>query len=154
MGILTKDELLGASDLVTREVPLPELGGSVVVRSLPASYSNEASSASLEMVTDPRTGRQTAKADTAKLEELQVYHGVINPKFDSIDEVKIFSTRVGASWQLIVRTINEISGLSEEDVKRTEALFQSGGPPAGGVHGDDGVAAGNGRSDLPASTGA
>lgn len=150
MAYLTKDALLGASDLVERDVDLrPAVDGSVRVRSLPASYSNEASSASLEMVTDPRTGRQTAKADTGKLEELQVLHGLVDPKLDSIDEVRLLSRRLGASWQKIIRTINEISGIDEEAIKRTEELFQTSGLPPAGVSGDAAVAAGNGRSDIP-----
>jgi hypothetical protein len=60
MGILSKEALLGASDLVEREVELPSIGGSVRVRSLPAAYSNEATSQALE-VSQGRRGEQTAK---------------------------------------------------------------------------------------------
>lgn len=154
MAILSKEALLGATDLVTREVDLnPAIDGSVKVRSLPAAYSNAASSASLEMVTDPRTGMQTAKADTSKLEELQVLHGLIEPRLDTIEEVRALALRIGGSWQKIVREINEISGIGPEDVKRTEALFRAGGLSEEGVPGDAGVGPGNGRShmDVPAS---
>lgn len=153
--MLSKEALLGASDLTEREVDLrPHIEGSVRVRSLPASYSNEASSASLEMVTDPQTGRQTAKADTAKLEELQVLHGLVDPKLESIEEVRLLSHRLGASWQKIIRTINEISGITEEDFKRTEQLFLPGGHASEGVSGANGVASGGAGSDLPVPAGA
>ena len=74
MGILSKEALLGASDLVEREVELPSIGGSVRVRSLPAASSNQAISEALEMVVG-RRGDQTSRINTAKLEVIQVPGG-------------------------------------------------------------------------------
>lgn len=152
MGILSKDALLGASDLVEREVDLrPHIDGSVRIRSLPAAYSNEASSASLEMVTDPKSGRQTAKTNIGLLERLQVKHGLIDPQLESDEEVALFSRRCGAAWHLIVREINEISGIDEEAVKRTEDLFRAGGSETSRVSGDAPAAANGAGSDIPVS---
>lgn len=153
MAILTKDALLGATDLVEREIELPTLGGSVRVRSLPAAYSNQAQSEALEVVTG-RRGEQTAHVNTAKLEALQVLHGLIDPKFNSIEEVNTFAQQCGPAWHEIVKAIDEISGLDKEAIERANAMFQSGGPgPAGEVVGN-GVGAGDSRPDLPVRTGA
>ena len=155
MAILTKEALLGASDLVTREVSLqPHIDGSVRVKSLPATYSNEAASASMEMVTDPKTGRQRATANTGKMEELQVLHGLVEPKLDNLEEVRLFASRVGASWAKIVDAIQEISGLDRESVERTETLFQPGGSEGSGVSGTVGAANGSGGSDIRPPVGA
>ena len=62
----------------------------------------------LEVVTDQR-GRQTAKVNTAKLEAIQVLHGLIDPKLDSLEEVNLFAMRCGSSWRKIVGAIDEIS---------------------------------------------
>lgn len=41
MGLLTRDQILGASDLPTKEVEVPEWGGSVLVRSITAKDRDE-----------------------------------------------------------------------------------------------------------------
>jgi len=148
---LTKGALLGASDLVTREVPV--LGDTVTVRSLPAAYSNQALSEALETHTG-RRGEQTHRVNTQKLEELQVLHGLVDPKFDTLEEVRALSLTLGPAWQAIVKAIQEVSGLQEEDVKKTEAIFPVGGTGQGGA--DVGVAAGsgNGGPAVPVRAGA
>jgi hypothetical protein len=150
---LTKSALLGASDLVTREVVLPSLGDSVTVRSLPAAYSNQAMSEALEVVTG-RRGEQTARVNTQKLEELQVLHGLIDPKLDTVEEVRALSMQIGASWRTIVETIDAISGIDKAAIERAEQTFPAGGEDAGGSELGDGAPTGNGRSDLPVRAGA
>lgn len=148
MAILSKEALLGASDLVEREVELPSIGGSVRVRSLPAAYSNQAISEALEVATDPR-GRQTARVNTGKLEALQVLHGLIDPKLASIDEAVSFASRCGPAWRKLVEVIDEISGIDKEAIEKTNAAFQAGGDSEGRVAVGNGTAAGGSGSDLP-----
>lgn len=131
MGLLTKDALLGASDLVEREVELPTIGGSVKVRSLPAQFSNEASSKALKLMTGPR-GEQTAAIDTAELELIQVFHGVIEPKFASLEEVRVFATKCGPAFKEVVRVIDEISGVDKAAIEDANSRFQSRGGSSNG----------------------
>lgn len=128
MGILSKDALLGASDLREREIDLTPYGinGSVRVRSLPAAFSNQAQSDGVEMVTDT-SGKQTARVNTVKIEELQVLHGLIDPQFTTVEEVRAFSERNGPSWRAIVKAIDELSGVDKEAIEKANKLFQSGG---------------------------
>jgi hypothetical protein len=151
----TKDGLLNASDLVEREVDLDTIGISVLVRSLPAAYSNQATSEALEVVTG-RRGEQSARVNTAKLEQLQVLHGLVDPKMNSLDEVIAFSQRCGPAWRRIVDTIDEISGIDKAAIEKTNATFQSGGPGETGVPVGNGTApvSGSGGPDLPVRTGA
>jgi hypothetical protein len=153
MTIASKGELLGASDLVEREVPLTSLGLTVRVRSLPAAYSNEALSSALETVIG-RDGEQTARVNTGKLEELQVLHGLIEPKLDTVEEVRQFAQRTGVAWREVVRVIDEISGINKTDVDRANTTFRAGGQSEEGPPEVNGAGAGSGRSDLPARTGA
>jgi hypothetical protein len=148
MGIASKDDLLRASDLVEREVELPSINMSVRVRALAAAYSNEAMSEALEVSTDAR-GRQTASVNSRKLEELQVLHGLIEPKFDTIEEVQAFSQNVGRAWQKIVETIGELSGVDQATIERTNATFQSGGPEPGGTLVGNGSASREGAGEPP-----
>ena len=126
MAYLNKNALLEASDLVERDVELPSIGGSVRVRSLPAAYSNQASSEALEMVSGPR-GEQTAHVNTAKLENLQVLHALVEPKLNSIAEAETFAKNCGPAYKEIIRVIDEISGVDKEALEKAEARFRAGG---------------------------
>lgn len=150
MGLLTKDALLAASDLTEQEVDLtPHVDGSVRVRSLPAAYANQAVSEAMEMTTST-SGQQTARVNSAKLEELQVLHGLIEPRLASLQEVQQFSRQCGRAWQKIVRAIQDISGVDEKAVERTNAMFQGGGEPATGLSAVHGTGAGSNGSDQSA----
>lgn len=151
--LMSKDALLGASDLVTREVELPTIGGTVKVQSLPAKYSNDAISAAMEVVTDNR-GRQTARVNTSKLEELQVLHGLVEPRLSSLDEVAVFATKCGPAWRAVVDTIDEISGVNKAAIEETNARFRDGGPGAAGDDVDVRDGSGSNGSDLPLRAGA
>ena len=150
---ISKEALLGASDLVERDVELPSIGGSVRVRSLPAAYSNQAISESLEVTTGKR-GEQTSKVNSAKLEALQVLHGLVDPKLDTVEEAQAMALRLGPAWRKIVEAINEISGINQEDVKKAETMFQPGGTAEGRPSVGNGTAAGDGRPDIPVRAGA
>jgi len=143
MSRLSKDALLSASDLVEREVELDTIGGSVLVRSLPAAYSNQAMSEALEVATGAR-GQQTARVNTGKLEMLQVMHGMIDPKLNSLDEVLVFAQKCGAAWRKVVDTIDEISGVNKEAMEQTAATFQPGGPGTPGHDLGNGASRGEG----------
>lgn len=153
MSRLSKGELLGKSDLREAEVELPSIGGSVLVRSLPAAYSNQAMSDALEVVTDSR-GRQSASVNTQKLEALQVLHGLVDPKLDTLDEANGFALNVGSAWRTIVNKIDEISGIDKEAIEKANATFQAGGPGEGRPA-SNGDASGPGarEPDLPVRSG-
>lgn len=154
MGRLTKDALLAASDLKEEEVDLaPHVDGTVLVRSLPAAYSNQAVSEAMEMTT-ATSGAQTARVNSAKLEELQVLHGLVDPKLSSLEEVRQLSHQVGAAWQRIVKKIQDLSGVDEKAVERTNAMFQGGGQSKEGVSAGNGAGSGHDRPDQHARTGA
>jgi hypothetical protein len=126
VALLSKDALLGASDLTEKEVELPTIGGSVKVRSLPAAYSNQASSEALELKTGAR-GEQTATVNTAKLEVLQVFHALVDPKLSSVQEAEQFAQKCGPAFKEVIRAIDDISGIDKEEIERTNARFQTGG---------------------------
>lgn len=156
MAILSRESLLRASDLEEKEIHLPALGGSVRVRSLPAAYSNEAHSEAMEMITTEHKGRaqQSMRVNTVKLEALKVLHGLVDPKLNSIEEANALAQQIGRAWHTIVKAIDDLSGLDQEKVERTEAMFQPGGSgeALGPVAVRDG--AGNGGSVVSVRAGA
>jgi hypothetical protein len=156
MDRLSKDALLGASDLVERDVDLPSIGGSVKVRSLSAAYSNEASSEALELKTDPR-GNQIATVNTAKLEALQALHGLVEPKLGSLAEAEQFAKNCGPAFKKVIDVIDEISGVDKEAIEKANATFPVGGEGQtngreAGAEAPAGV--GSGGPDQPARAGA
>jgi hypothetical protein len=126
VALLTKDALLAASDLREREVELPSIGGSVRVRGLGAAYSNQAASEALKLITGAR-GEQTATIDQAKLETLQVLHGLADPKLDSFEEAERFMQQCGPAARAIVAAIDELSGVDKEAIEKANATFHAGG---------------------------
>lgn len=129
MAILTKDKLLQANDLEEREVDLPTIGGSVKIRALPAAYSSQASSEAMELTTG-RRGEQTAKVNTARLEQLQVFHALIEPKLDSPEEAGQFLQHCGPAARKLIDEIDEISGVNKQALEEAQARFPAGGEGA------------------------
>lgn len=140
---LTRDALLSANDLIEKEVDLPSIGGKVKVRSLPAAYSNQATSEALEMKTVGR--EQIATVNTAKLEVLQVLHALVEPKLNSVQDAETFATNCGPAFKEVVRVIDEISGVDKEALEKAEARFPAGGESAsnGRQEGDAAAAGGS-----------
>lgn len=141
MARLSKNDLLSASDLRTKEVELETIGGSVLVQGLSAAYSNQASSEALEMKTTAR-GDQIASVNTAKLETIQVLHGLVDPKLENLEEAEKFMQNCGPAAKKIVEAIDELSGLDKEALETAQAKFQSGGTVEAGTVVDDGAAPG------------
>ena len=153
MARLTKDDLVGASDLREEEIYVDTLGGEVVVQGLGAAASNEAQSQALEMKTIGDA--QIATINTALLEEIQVFHGLKDPRL-SRDEVRGFMQRCGPAVRKIVGKIDELSGVDKKAIEDATARFQGSGNGAS----DDGEArvheapSGSGGPAVPARAGA
>lgn len=142
MGRSTREAWLqGQGDLKTATVEdVPAPGQTVLVRGLPAAYSNEAQSESLEFASDDK-GRQSSKVNVAKLEVLQFAHGVVEPQV-SVQDAEIIAQKWGPAFKKVVAKIQELSGLDDEAVKDTEARFPA---RAEDQEGPDGAAASRGR---------
>lgn len=133
MSRISKDALLGASDLRKGEVVLDSLEGNptVLVQGLGAGFSNQAQSEALEMTTTVR-GEQVARVNTARMEEIQVLHGLVDPKLDTIEEARHFMEKNGPAARKIVAKIDELSGVDKAAIEEAEAMFPAGSEDAGG----------------------
>ena len=133
MTRITKDALLQVSDLVEREVTLDSLEGSptVLVRGLGAGFSNQAQSEALEMTTTVR-GEQVARVNTAKMEAIQVLHGLVDPKLGTVEEAEQFMANCGPAARKVVGKIDELSGVDKASIEEAEAMFPSSSEKAEG----------------------
>jgi hypothetical protein len=152
VAILSRDQLLAASDLTEKEIELPTIGGSVRIRALAAEYSNAAVSQAIKVTQGPR-GDSVTSMDNGTLELLQVQHGLVEPRLESLEAVRTFAKRCGPAFKTVVREIVELSGLSEEAVEQTTATFPDGGELPAGQDEDD-APAGNGGPPVHARAGA
>lgn len=123
MARLTKEQWLSGSDLEEQEIEVPELDGTVKIRSLPAAYSNQANSEALEYRTVG--DNQIATVNTAKLEVLQFQYGVIEPTFTRA-EVERLAERYGRAFRRVITAIDEMSGVDKAAIEKAEARFQGG----------------------------
>jgi hypothetical protein len=150
MSRLSKDALLGASDLAKKEVELDTIGGSVVVQGLGAAFSNQAQSEALEMKTIGK--EQIAKVNTAKLEAIQILHGLVEPKLDSLEEAEKFMERCGPAVRKVVDEIDELSGLDKKAIEEAKARFPGSeeSPQGSGEAVADGASNGSSGATVPA----
>jgi hypothetical protein len=154
MSRISKDALLGASDLRKGEVVLDSLDGkpTVLVQGLGAGFSNQAQSEALEMTTTVR-GEQVARVNTARMEEIQVLHGMVEPKFDTIEEARHFMENNGPAARKIVAKIDELSGVDKAAIEEAEAIFPSGSEAEAGEPERDAVAGGGDGPSEPVRDG-
>lgn len=153
MSRSTKDAWLeGPGDLKESDVEdVPVKGQSVRVRALPAAYSNQAQSESLEM---KQIGRQSiSTVNVAKLEVLQFHHGVIDPQF-SLTEAEQIATKYGPAFKKVIAKIDELSGVDKEAIEDATARFPASGAGSNGADVGDATPAGSGGPDVPARAGA
>lgn len=152
MPRLNKDALLGANDLAEKEVELETIGGSVVVRALPAKFSNDAQSQAMKLTNVGR--EQIASVDKAKLEAIQILHGLVDPKLDSLEEAEGFMERCGPAVGAVVEAIDELSELDKKAILEAKARFPGGSESESGPDLGDGSPNGSSGPDIPARTGA
>lgn len=148
----------GPGDLkqdTVEDVPVP--GESVLVRGLPAAYSNEATSEALELKTIG--DQQIATVNTAKMEVLQFAHGCVDPQF-SVEQARLISEKYGPAFKKVVNKIDELSGVNKEAYEEAKARFPvvdagaAAESPELANGAGNGSASGSGRPDVPARAGA
>ena len=120
--------LEGPGDLEQAEVEdVPVKGQSVLVRGLPAAYSNRAQSEALELKSSGR--EQLATINTEKLEVIQFAEGVVEPQFSTAEAQQI-AEKYGPAFKKVVEKIDELSGVDKEAIDKANATFPAGGEGA------------------------
>lgn len=154
MARSTKESWLeGPGDLREAEVEdVPVEGETVLVRGLPAAYSAQASSESMEMK-QLAGGDSIAKVDQQHMERLQFLHGVIEPKFSEA-EVKQLQEKFGPAFKKVIAEIDRLSGLDKDALEKTKARFPQVGRSEDGLHLEAGDASGDRGPDVPVRDGA
>src|SRR5690554_1443104 len=110
MALLTKDSILQASDVRTKEVEIPEWGGSVLISTMSAErhaiYEELASG----------KGKHDALAYYA-VNILVNEDG--SPMFESVDEMKVLGRKSSKALFRILNAGIELNGVTEQDIEDT-----------------------------------
>jgi hypothetical protein len=118
--MLTREQILQANDLPTQEVPVPEWGGSVLVRGLTGKERDEFEMSMIQM-TGPSVELRMQNA-RARLVALGCIDEQGNRLFTAKD-VEALSRKSGAALDRVYSAIQKLSGLSADDMKELTANF-------------------------------
>lgn len=117
------DWLEGPSDLKEAEVEdVPVKGKSVRVVGLSAGFTSEAQVKATETKVMP-DGGAVVTVNKAKLEALQLYHGLLDPKLESVEEAEQIMQRYGPAVVKVIEKIDELSALDKEAIEQAQARF-------------------------------
>ena len=110
---LSRDAILGASDIKTEEVPVPEWGGTVLVRGLTAKQRDEFESGLIETV--GKTQRVTMRNARARLAALSIVGEDNEPLFSPAD-VFLLGEKSGAALDRVFAVASRLSGIGDSDM--------------------------------------
>jgi len=114
MSLLTRDAILAAPDMLTEEVPVPEWGGTVLVRGLTGT---ERDAFEEEMITGKGKNRDVNLANfRARLIVKSVVDKGGKRLFTQADMVAL-GGKSAAAIQRVFQVAMRLSGMSEEDVE-------------------------------------
>ena len=111
--LLSRDAILGASDIKTEDVSVPEWGGMVRVRGLDAKQRDEFESGLIETV--GKTQRITMRNARARLAALSIVGEDNEPLFSPAD-VFLLGEKSGAALDRVFAAASRLSGIGDSDM--------------------------------------
>lgn len=135
MALLTRQQILAADDLKTELVPVPEWGGTVLVRALSGS---ERDAFEQDIVTFRREGKRTVTdTDLHNVRAKLAVHSIVDEsgaRLFSIEDIEALGSKSAAALQRVFDVAQRLSGLSDDDVE--ELAKNSGAGPSAGSTSD------------------
>lgn len=127
MALLGRDEILGADDLRTKDIPVPEWGGEVRIKAL-TGEERDRFEASLTQTRGNKT-KQNMENFRARLIALCIVNEDGERLFVTAD-IKALGRKSVAALQRVFNACNELNGLSEEDIDDLTEGFGEEAPEA------------------------
>lgn len=124
--LLTRDQILSASDLTFEIVPVPEWGGDVRVRSL-SGKERDAFEASILTI---RSGGKT-RLNPADMRAKLVSRCIVNENGERLftdADITMLSAKSAAALQRVFEAAQRLSGLSDQDVEELEEGLKNDQP--------------------------
>jgi|SRR6476661_6002529 len=123
MAILSREEIIQVDDRKLKEVPVPEWGGSVMIRSLTGRERDDFEQSTVK--TNKR-GQQEQNFENfrARFVALCVVDENGRRLFQSRQEVALLGNKSVAALQRIFNEAQEMNGMSQEDVDELTSDFE------------------------------
>jgi hypothetical protein len=123
MAILSKNDILAASDFATEEVYVPQWGGSVFVRTLSGRERDEFESSTVKM----KNGKQ--EPDMVNFRARFVALCVVDEQgqrlFKTRADIDMLGSKSVAALQLLFNKAQELNSMSEDDVEELTSNFEA-----------------------------
>lgn len=120
MALLNADSILGADDLPTQDVEVPEWGGTVRVRGLTGAERDKLESSLVE--TKGNSVTQNMDHYRAKIVVLAAIDDKGYPLFEQ-KHIKKLSAKSAKALDRVAEAASKLSGMSQEDVKELTESF-------------------------------
>lgn len=123
MPLLTREQILGATDIITEVVPVPEWGGEVLVRSLSGAERDRFEAS----IVDVRGKRRSVNLLNvrARLVALAIVDESGQQVFRAGD-VEALGAKSAAALSRVFDAAQRLSGLSDDDVEELKKNSRSG----------------------------
>lgn len=125
--LLSRDAILGASDIKTEDVPVPEWGGTVRVKGLTAAQRDKAEEAMLSM----RGGSKdmNVSINMAGVRALMASMAIVDednkPIFTHAD-VKALGEKSGIALDRVFEAVTRLSGIGDNDIEELTGNSEPG----------------------------
>ncbi len=122
MSLLTREAILAADDRKTKDVKVPEWGGTVRVRAL-SGAERDAYEASLVRIKSNGERQLTLANARARLVFLATCDEAGDRLFTKEQDVNELGKKSAAALQRVWEAASELSGLTDEDVEKAAETF-------------------------------
>lgn len=123
MALLGRDEILGADDLKTKDVPVPEWNGEVRIRTLTGEQRDDYEASMIEMKKDG-TPKRNVKNVRARLVALCIVNERGEQVFNPSDIVQL-GRKSAAALDRVATACQELNAFSDEDIEELAQGFNS-----------------------------
>lgn len=123
MALLGRDAILNAKDLATKDIPVPEWGGEVRIRSLTAEERDKFEGSLVEMRKDG-TPKRNAENVRARLAALCIVNENGERLFVDAD-IRALGRKSAVALQRVFNACQEFNGFTENDIEELAQGFAS-----------------------------
>lgn len=121
MALLSRDAILDAKDLKTKDIPVPEWGGDVRIRMLTGKERDEFEASLVEMKKDGSAKRNIENV-RARLATLCIVNEQGELMFNRAD-IRMLGNKSSAALGRVFDAINELNAFSDEDIEELAEGF-------------------------------
>ena len=128
MRVLTREQILGAQDIVTKHVEVPEWGGTVIVRGLTGKERDEWEDAMI-VRSEKRGKNQPTQMTLHNIRAGLVARSIVDSEGNrvfSVKDIEQLATKSAAALDRVYTVAGQLSGVTDADVEDLAEDFSEG----------------------------